>query len=427
MILSTEAKVGAVTLLAFSLLAGMIVMIGGMNYGEKGYPVRVTFSQVAGLKPGNVVRYAGVEVGKVDAMSISPDGIEVRAMITSGAKLPRGAKFTIGSDGLLGEKFIEITPPDTFTGDMEQGSQVRGVDPAGLDQLVATADAVLKKADILIQSMNEVLGDEKVKAALRESAININSMTANLDQLSARLSRMAASSEQDVVKTVQNLRQMSENLKNTTGRIDKLVADVDNDGQAAIQLKETLTNVRNASARVERMAATLEDVVVDPETSSSIRETLKNTREASEKANRMLTQIDQIQTEGSVEVLYGDASDKRKYQTNANIKLRTSPQSFALIGVRDIGETDKLNLQLGRDNDSWTTRFGVIDNRAGVGLDKRFGSKLAVTVDVYDPNDSKVRLGGQYLLGQSFYLIGQTDQINRSEERTSYFGIKRSF
>ncbi len=429
MILSTEAKVGAVTLLAFSLLAGMIVMIGGMNYGEKGYPVRVTFSQVAGLKPGNVVRYAGVEVGKVDAMSISPDGIEVRAMITSGAKIPQGAKFNIGSDGLLGEKFIEITPPHQMAGDGElaHDAQVRGVDPAGLDQLVATADEVLRKADLLIQSMNEVLGDEKVKTALRESAVNIHNMTANLDVLSGSLSRMAVSSEQNIIQTIENLRQMSENLNATSSRIDKLVADIDNDGRTVSEIRETLANVKNASARVERMAASLEGIASDPETARGIRETLQNTREASEKANRMLTQIDQIKTEGSVEVLYSDADGARKYQTNANLKLRTSPQSFALIGVRDIGETDKFNLQLGQDSASWTTRFGVIDNRAGIGLDKRFGSKLAVTVDVYDPNDSKVRLGGEYLLGQSFYLVGQTDQINRSDERTSYFGIKRSF
>jgi phospholipid/cholesterol/gamma-HCH transport system substrate-binding protein len=203
MSLSTEAKVGAVTLIAFILLAGMIVMIGGMNYGEHGYPVRVTFAHVAGLKAGNVVRYAGVEVGKVDALTIAPDGIEVRAMITSGAKIPQGAKFHIGSDGLLGEKFIEITPPAKFEGDLTADSLVRGEDPAGLDQLVATADRVLKRADVLIQSMNEVLGDEKVKAALRDSAINISSLTANLDALSASLARMAASGEQDIVTSVQ--------------------------------------------------------------------------------------------------------------------------------------------------------------------------------------------------------------------------------
>lgn len=423
MSLSTEAKVGAVALTAFFLLAGMILLIGGMNYGDSGYPVRVTFAQVAGLKAGNVVRYAGVDVGKVDSMTITPEGVEVRALITSGAKIPQGAKFHIGSDGLLGEKFIEISPSDKPGPDLAPNSAVRGQDPAGLDQLIATADKVLKKADVLVQSINEVLGDDKVKASLRDAALNISSMTANLDVLSASLARMATNGEQDVVQTVRNLRQMSENLKITSGRIDKLVADVDNDGRTAKELKETLTNVKNASARVEKIAAALEGVATDPETSRNIRETLKNAREASEKANKMLTKVDQIKTEASVELLYGD----KNYQTNADLRIRTSPQDFALIGVRDIGQGDKFNFQLGKDDGTWSTRVGVINSRPGVGFDKRLGDKASLSLDVYDPNDGKVRLGGQYQIGSNLYLVGQTENLNRQSERISYFGVKQAF
>lgn len=421
--LSTEAKVGAVALTAFFLLAGMILLVGGMNYGERGYPVRVSFAQVAGLKSGNAVRYAGVDVGRVQSMLITPDGVEVQALITSGAKIPQGAKFHIGSDGLLGEKFIEILPPAKYERDLAPNALVRGEDPAGLDQLIATADKVLKKADLLVQSINEVLGDEKVKASLREAAINIGSISANLDALSASLVRMASSGEQDVVQTISNLRQMSENLKITSGRIDKMVADVDNDGQTAKDLKETLTNVKNASARIERMAAGLEGVATDPETSRNIRETLKNAREASEKANKMLAKVEQVKTETTVEMLYGDGS----YQTNANLRIQTSPNDFALIGVRDIGERDKFNLQLGNENGSWTTRLGVIDSRPGIGIDKRLGEKITFTFDLYDPNEARVRLGGQYRLDRNLYLIGQADSLNRQSERTNYFGIKQAF
>lgn len=421
--LSTEAKVGAVTLIAFILLAGMVLMIGGLNYGQQGYPVTITFSQVAGLKPGNVVRYAGVDVGKVDALSILPDGVAVRTMITSGAKIPHGAKYSIGSDGLLGEKFIEITPPATHVRDLAPNETVRGDDPAGLDQMVATADKVLKKADILIQSINEVLGDEKVKSALRESALNISRMTANLDVLSASLARIATSGEQDMLLTIENLKGMAVNLNKTSSRIDKLVADVDNDGRTAKELKETLTNVKNASARVEKIAASLEGIATDPETSRSIRETLKNAREASEKASNMLAKIDQVKMEGSVELLYGD----KTYQTNANVRIRTTPQDFALIGVRDIGQSDKFNLQIGKDAGSWTTRFGIVDSRPGLGFDKRLGSKMTLSADLYDPNDARVRLGGQYQLGQNLYLVGQTDSVNQHAERTSYFGVKQEF
>ena len=426
MSLSTEAKVGAVTLMACILLAGLIVMIGGMQFGEKGYPIQVTFAQVAGLKAGNIVRYAGVDVGKVEAMTIASDGIAVHTRIKAGVRIPQGAKFQIGTDGLLGEKFIEIMPPLTPGANLAPNAQIRGEDPAGLEQLVATADQVLKKADRLIQSLNEVVGDESVKAALRATALNLGSMTANLDALSASLVRMAADGEQDVIATVRNLQLMSENLKNTSERIDKLVAAIDHDGRTAAELRETLTNVKNASARIERITASIEGVAGDPATGDSIRQTLANARDASEKANKMLTKLDRITAEGSIEVLYSDDREKN-YQTNAALKLRTSPQRFALVGVRDIGETDKLNLQLGRDHDSWTSRFGVIDSRAGFGLDKRLDGNFALSVDVYDPNETKVRLGGQYRLGDHWYLVGESDSVNRRDDRSSFFGVRRGF
>jgi hypothetical protein len=87
--LSTEAKVGAVSLIGLLLLGYMIVYLGGVSFGEKGYPVTAVFSEVGGLKEGNVVRYAGVDIGKVDAVRTSDKGVEVRLLINPGIKIPR--------------------------------------------------------------------------------------------------------------------------------------------------------------------------------------------------------------------------------------------------------------------------------------------------------------------------------------------------
>ena len=63
--LKTEAKVGAITIVGMALLAYMVIFLGGYSFNEKGYEINIIFDQVNGLKPGNVVRYAGMEVGKV--------------------------------------------------------------------------------------------------------------------------------------------------------------------------------------------------------------------------------------------------------------------------------------------------------------------------------------------------------------------------
>ena len=64
--MSTEAKVGAFTLVGLALLAGVIIMLSGFKLGgDKGYTLYAGFNQVVGVEPQSVVRLSGVPVGKV--------------------------------------------------------------------------------------------------------------------------------------------------------------------------------------------------------------------------------------------------------------------------------------------------------------------------------------------------------------------------
>ena len=51
---------------------------------------------------GNMVRYAGVQVGTVKGLTVSDSGIEVVAEINDNVQIPQEATFTIGADGILG-------------------------------------------------------------------------------------------------------------------------------------------------------------------------------------------------------------------------------------------------------------------------------------------------------------------------------------
>jgi phospholipid/cholesterol/gamma-HCH transport system substrate-binding protein len=423
--LSTEAKVGAVSLLAFLLLAYMVVHLGDFSFGEKGYPLKAVFSQVGGLKEGNTVRYAGVDVGRVVAVRPANDGVEVVMRINSGIKIPEGSKFTIGTDGLLGEKFINIVPPKTSGGHIKPHTVVAGEDPNGLDQLVNNADKVLADVQKLVQSLNDVLGDETVKAALKASVLNARDVTQRLNEFSAVLARLAQNNEQDINVIVGNLSAMSGSLKDVAGRVDKLVANIDNNGQTAKDLRETIHNLKNTSIRVEKIAAALEGVATDPETAKNIKETLRNAREVSEKANKMLTKVNDVSVETGFEVLYNTHSSE--YRSNADIKINTSKQDFAIIGVSKIGEENKGNFQIGRGDGQFAGRAGLIDGKAGIGADARIGGQMRLGLDIYDPNDIRVKLRAQFKLGQDTYLVGQTDSLNKNPEQSTYVGIRRTF
>lgn len=423
--MNTEAKVGAITLAGLVLLAGMIVYLTGMSFGEKGYPVQAVFSQVNGLKPGNLVRYAGVEIGRVADVRVLPEGVSAEMMLNPGVKVPVGSKITIGSDGLLGEKFINIVPPREATGFLAPNAQVLGENPQGLDELMVSANEVLAEVKILVAALNDVVGDEKVRAALKETALNTRDVTANLERLTATLAGMADTNQGEVAAMVSNLKAMSVSLNSTAARVDKMLSDVDNNGQTASDLRETIAAFRQTSSRVERMAAALEGVVTDPDTAKNLKETLQNARDATAKANKMLTKVADIKTEASVETIY--SSDNHDYQTNADFTISTSPRDFAVIGVSDIGEGNKVNLQAGKSGPAINQRIGIIESKAGVGVDAKLGSQLRMSLDVYDPNDVRVKLRTQYEVAPDTFLVGQTSNINKSDEKTSYYGVRRAF
>lgn len=423
--MSNEAKVGGFTVVGLMLLAYMIIHLSGFSFNDRGYEVQAVFKHVSGLKPGNIVRFAGVDVGKVALVQVVPEGIRASLVISKGVEIPEGSRFSIGADGLLGEKYIEITPAENTGRYLSPNCVVYGVDPEGLDTLISSADSVLADVQKLVRSMNDILGDERVKASLKDSAINAKAITDNLNVLTSALSRMAINNEKDVAVMVQNLKGMAISLNSVSNRIDGMLASIDNNGQTAKDLTTALENIRITSARVEKMAAALEGVVTDPKTAATIKETLQNAHDASEKANKMLNKLSSIKVEPSLDLMYN--FDNHSYKTNADVRIGMSPRNFAVFGASSIGDGAKANLQLGKGDDTFAARAGLIEGKPGIGFDTGVTNQLRLSVDAYDPNDFRVKLRTEYRLSPDTYLVGQNDSVNKSAGKNTYFGLKKTF
>ena len=423
--MTTEAKVGSFTLAALLSLAYIVVHLSGFSLGEKSYPVQAVFSQADGLRNGSVVRYAGVQAGKIVSTKPTKEGVIVHMMIDNEVKVPEGSIFAVSADGLLGEKFINIYPNSEAKAYLKAGDTVVGKPEKGMEHLMVQADLVMRDMHELLTSMNHVFGDANVQDAFIRSAINIKELTENLNQMSAVMARMAVNNEADIRRMVNNLTVMSQNMMNAAARVDSMLAAVDNDGKTALDLREAIANLNMTSKRVERMAVALEGVVTDPETAENIKVTLQNARNVSEKADKMMTQVSAIKTEFGAEMLY--SGSEKRYLSNADFKISTSPNQFVLLGVSDIGEENKTNLQIGSGSDKFTGRFGLIDSKPGVGIDSKLNDAFKVSVDAYDPNDLRVKLKAQYEFAPDTFLISQTNNLNKSEERETFVGLRKNF
>ena len=423
--ISTEAKVGSISVIALMLLAYMIVSLGNFSFGDKGYQIQAVFAQVNGLKQGNALRYAGVDVGLIKDISVLPDGVTITFLVNPGVKIPVGSTFRIGSDGIMGEKHVNISPPQQSTGFLLPNDIVRGEDVQGLDQLIASSDKVLTEVHDLVKSLNQIFGDDQVKGAMKDTILNAKELTNNLNIMSAALARMAQNNEGNINEIVRNMNNMMATLNNVAGRVDRMMASVDNNGQTAQDLRETIQNIKSTSARIEKMAAAFEGVVTDPQTANDIKAILKNARSASEKADKMLTKVGSISAQGGVDMLYNNTTGK--YSNNLDLRINTSPQDFAVIGVSHIGDGSKGNFQIGKGSEQLAGRVGVIDSKVGMGIDTKLAKNFKLSVDAYDPNDFRVKLRTQYQIAPDTFIVGQTDSINRSSEKSTYIGLRRTF
>jgi phospholipid/cholesterol/gamma-HCH transport system substrate-binding protein len=86
---------------------------GGADVGSDPIHVTVQFDDVLDLVPQSTVKVDGVPVGRVETVSVGPDGwtADVGIVVDSAVELPANAYAAVEQTSLLGEKFVQLTPP----------------------------------------------------------------------------------------------------------------------------------------------------------------------------------------------------------------------------------------------------------------------------------------------------------------------------
>ena len=106
-----ELMVGLFVLIGLACVTYLAVHLGKMEVFGQGYRVSAIFDNISGLKTGAAVEVAGVEVGKVEAIKVTPD---FRAKLTLSVKpdvvLKEDAIASIRTKGIIGDKFVKLSP-----------------------------------------------------------------------------------------------------------------------------------------------------------------------------------------------------------------------------------------------------------------------------------------------------------------------------
>ncbi|MBR1776450.1 MCE family protein [bacterium] len=113
--MSPSFKVGILTIISLTILLFTILWIKGRSFSSA-ERIEVQFKDVNGMRPGSGVQMMGLRVGQVEEITPVVNGessyVKMKFVITEpGIEIPKASVLSIQQSGLIGEQFLEITPP----------------------------------------------------------------------------------------------------------------------------------------------------------------------------------------------------------------------------------------------------------------------------------------------------------------------------
>jgi len=125
-----ELAVGLFIIAGILCLGYLSIKLGKMEIvGTKGYEVYGVFSNIGGLKVGSSIEIAGVNVGRVTNIALDNYQAHVVLNFPKDLKIQEDAIASIKTRGLIGEKYIEITPGGSEE-IIKPGSRIQETQPA---------------------------------------------------------------------------------------------------------------------------------------------------------------------------------------------------------------------------------------------------------------------------------------------------------
>jgi len=153
---SQKIKIGLFTFIGLLVLVLFIFFIGNRkSLFNSTFNVYGRFRNVNGLQVGNNVRFAGINVGVVDNITIITDSsVRVDLTLNNSVKkfIKKDSRMSIGSDGLMGDKLVVIAPGGiTSQQEVNDGEHLNAVDPVDADKIIAKLTGIANNAGTLIQ------------------------------------------------------------------------------------------------------------------------------------------------------------------------------------------------------------------------------------------------------------------------------------
>lgn len=231
------AVIGAfVLVLGATLIGGVLWVSSGKSYSQSYVTYETYMSEsVSGLNINAPVRYRGVEVGRVQDITLAPDNVEkVRLTlgITRGTPIKVDTVALLQSNGLTGLTFVELSGGNRDSAALKPKSgekyPVIQSGPSLISRLDSSVTALLANLNRTSQSINALL-DEDNRRAVRNTLRDVETIAHTLAQRQGQIDATLANAAKTLENTerfTRELPQLAQRMQRSTEAFDRMAAEL---------------------------------------------------------------------------------------------------------------------------------------------------------------------------------------------------------
>lgn len=284
---SQNIRLGVLVITGLAIFVAAIYVLGNkQSMFGKTIEIFATFTNVNGLLVGNNVRYAGIDAGVVKKIEMMNDtSIKVTMDVEKSIALHirKDALAGIGSDGLVGNMIINITPGKGTAGPVQSGDQIKTLLRVSTDEILNTLKVTNENAALLTADLVKITGEVLTGKGMIGMLLNDQQLATDLKDMIHSLKVTSIKADQSV-RELQSLISALNNKNNVLGVVQ--------DTAVARQIKGILTTLEASSKEINQAAKQANATITNLKEGKGAVNYLSNDPELVQKIGHTMVKID---------------------------------------------------------------------------------------------------------------------------------------
>jgi len=432
---AAEFKVGILVLAVAALIAYMSLQVSDdPSMLGRSNEAWFLLNDAGGLVKNSAVRTAGIAVGMIKDIKLQDGQARVELTLRPDIKMKVTASVMIKSQGILGDKHVELTPGGAEDPPLPPKGQIVNVNDKG------SLDNVINQVGDIAANLKEVslvLKESLIKDGTRDHVLG--RIVLNIEKLTKDLAEVTGDNKAKIGQIV-------DQINGITASLDEALSDESEDGfkvvwkRSMARIDSTLKNLDEITGKINRGEGTIGKLVSDEETSEKVTTAVDGISNLIEAGQKISTGIDintaylsgigettsfnlKIQPGLDRYYLLGFTSSPFGQVTTTKTALSGS-QTGTYTSQTTFQNTMVLSAQFAKVFYDFTIRGGLIENYGGLGLDYSFlKGKATASLEFFNFGTMNVRPSVRYSIWKGLYVQGGIyDLLNSSNQNSTYLG-----